>query len=277
MVHALPVRRIRGRRAPRRRLTRTAVPSFFTLLNLLSGFFAILQVHQGQLVAAAWLIALAGLFDALDGMMARLMRSASDFGVQLDSLCDVVSFGVAPAFLVYEFALYQMRELGMLLASLPAVTGAVRLARFNVQLVGYEKDYFRGLPIPAQALFLAAFVVTFHDSTLFDSLPMGAGSVLAPGVVLLSLLMISPIRYEALPRPTRQALRQHPVRVTLFMLGAAWVAVFHARGLLMVLGAYILFGFGRALWRLLHTAWLEEPSERSWSRQPPKERQRHDL
>jgi CDP-diacylglycerol--serine O-phosphatidyltransferase len=274
----VPLRRARARRLARRRLPRSAVPSFFTLLNLLSGFMAILQIHQGQLVTAAWLIGLAGLFDALDGMMARLTRSASPFGVQLDSLCDVVSFGVVPSFLIYEFGLYQLHELGMLLASLPAVTGAVRLARFNVQLVGYDKDYFRGLPIPAQALFVAAFVITFHESSLFDSLPMGTGSVLVPMVIGLSLLMVSTIPYEAIPRPTRQALRQHPGRVTLFILGGMFIVFFQAAGLLLVLGLYIVWGLLRALLNLLRIAWMDEaPPYASWQVETPQEEAYRDV
>src|SRR5690606_16254490 len=132
----------RPRRHPRRRrIPRAAFPSTFTLLNLLSGFYAIIMTAQGDFDKAAWLVVAAGLFDAMDGMMARLVDGVSDFGIELDSLSDIVSFGVAPSFLLYEFGLNRLGLLGGVLAALPAICGAVRLARYNVSF-SEKKDYF---------------------------------------------------------------------------------------------------------------------------------------
>ena len=94
---------------------RVAVPSFFTLMNLFSGFLAIITIADGNLFRGAWLIVAAGLFDVFDGMMARLANATSDFGIELDSLSDIVSFGVAPGFLIYTFALNEFHILGILI------------------------------------------------------------------------------------------------------------------------------------------------------------------
>ena len=155
-----------------RRRARAAVPNFFTLMNLLAGFFSLIQTATGNLEAAAWLVVLAGFFDLLDGMMARLVGVSGEFGVELDSLSDVVSFGVAPSFLLYVFGLHQLGPLwGALLASLPALFGAVRLARFNSLAVAGEKQAeFSGLPIPAQAGAVVVFILVFADRPWFDVL-----------------------------------------------------------------------------------------------------------
>src|SRR5690606_31350079 len=145
------------RRVVRGRIPPGAVPSAFTLGNLLSGFFSLVYASQGNLDFAAWLIVVAGLFDLLDGRVARIAGSTSAFGVELDSLCDVVSFGAAPSFLIYQFGLNQIGLFGLLIASLPVPCGAVRLARFNTHAEVREKrDYSVGLPIPPQAGMIVA-------------------------------------------------------------------------------------------------------------------------
>ena len=123
-------------------IPRVIVPSFFTLMNLFCGFLAIIQISEGYLHYGAWLIVLAGLFDALDGFMARITNSTSAFGIELDSLSDVVSFGVAPGFLLYYFGLNELQVPGLILAALPAVCGAIRLARFNVDAKAAPSDVF---------------------------------------------------------------------------------------------------------------------------------------
>jgi CDP-diacylglycerol--serine O-phosphatidyltransferase len=143
----------------RRQIPRAAVPSFFTLMNLFSGFMALTQILEGRFEQACWLIVLAGFFDVLDGMMARLTDGESLFGIELDSLSDIVSFGVAPAYLVYAFGLKEFGMLGVAVSSLPAICGAVRLARFNVQFEGIKKDYFVGLPIPVQAACIVSLIL----------------------------------------------------------------------------------------------------------------------
>lgn len=170
-------------------------------MNLLSGFIAIVMFMENKLEFGAWLIVLAGFFDLMDGYMARLAHATSDFGIQLDSLSDVVSFGVAPGILLYKYALFGLAMPGILVAALPALCGAVRLARFNVEAVTANYSYFRGLPIPAQATMNVAFFLTFHDQLeLFTLFQNGIKSVIIPMVILLSLLMVSTVPFDKVPR-----------------------------------------------------------------------------
>ena len=129
------------------RLSRSIVPNLFTVLNIFFGFLCMIHAVQGKFVVAAWYIILSAICDTLDGFMARLTNSASEFGVELDSLADVVSFGVAPSFMLYALVLDQYGTFGALVAAVPLIMGALRLARFNVQLVGFSKDYFTGMLI----------------------------------------------------------------------------------------------------------------------------------
>src|SRR6059036_2010847 len=120
------------------KITRAVVPSLFTVLNIFCGFRSLLHTAEGDFVLASWFVILAGIFDVFDGIMARITKSSSDFGVEFDSLSDVVSFGVAPSFLVYSIDLRMHEGIGMLISATPMVFGALRLARFNAQLVGYD-------------------------------------------------------------------------------------------------------------------------------------------
>ncbi|MDX1532024.1 MAG: CDP-diacylglycerol--serine O-phosphatidyltransferase [Rhodothermales bacterium] len=242
-----PRRRHTRRRLRRPRIPRVAVPSFFTLMNLLSGFFALINTAEGNYEFAAWLIIAAGLFDALDGMMARIANATSLFGVELDSLSDVVSFGVAPSFLVYSLGLHELGLLGVVVAALPAICGAIRLARFNVQFEGEKKEYFSGLPIPVQAAVVVAFILVFEDDSWFSGLERGRLSVLIPMVVTLSVLMVSTVPFDALPTPTPRYLKAHP-RKAMALLGALLLVLFLQEiGLFIALVVYLAYGIGRAL------------------------------
>ena len=238
-------------RSQRSQRARAAVPNFFTLMNLLAGFFSLLYAADGHLEAAAWLVVLAGFFDLLDGMLARLAGVSSEFGLELDSLSDVVSFGVAPSFLLYEFGLHQLGPLwGALLASLPALFGALRLAYFNTQASPEKKSAeFRGLPIPAQAGTVVVFILTFGPQS-----GLGASVLARPQisaliilVVVLSTLMVSPVSFPALPQPTRANLRTYRWRFVGFLIALVLAGVFQERGLLFVAVVYLAIGVGRAL------------------------------
>jgi len=259
------------RRVVRGRIPPGAVPSAFTLGNLLSGFFSLVYASQGNLDFAAWLIVVAGLFDLLDGMVARIAGSTSAFGVELDSLCDVVSFGAAPSFLIYQFGLNQMGLFGVLIASLPVLCGAVRLARFNTYAdVGEKRDYFVGLPIPAQAGMIVAFVLTFEDDTWFTALERGRLSILIPLTVLLALLMVSPIRFLALPQPTRAAVKRYPRRFAAFAVALLLVLFLGEVGLLVSAVVYLGIGlFGAVRWAVRVATEDDEPPEPAAVPSPP--------
>ena len=211
------------------RLSRSIVPNLFTVLNIFFGFLSILFAVKGLYVQAAWYILLSAGCDALDGFMARLTRSASEFGVELDSLADVVSFGVAPAFLIYSLALHEFGTFGMLVAAVPLILGAIRLARFNVQLVGFSKDHFTGMPIPLAALTLISFVLFFRPEEIMSSEQLQY--VLIALTICCGGLMISTVRYPVIPKITIGAYRAHPVKMAVFTAGA--LAVVISRGYLL--------------------------------------------
>lgn len=255
--------RTRQEPRPRPRIPRAAVPSFFTLMNLFSGFIAITQVHEGNFSHACWLIVLAGFFDALDGMMARLTNGTSLFGVELDSLSDVVSFGVAPAYLVYVFGLSEFGALGLIVASLPAICGAVRLARFNISFEGDKKDYFQGLPIPGQAFALVALILNVNDAAWFSRYSLNNLSVLIPIVIVLSGLMVTNVRFDAIPKPSPSYIRSHPVKSAAFALALLLFVFLQQIGLLIVFAVYIVWGIGRAVYQGVRAVMSAEPETAS--------------
>ncbi len=242
----------------RRRIPRAAVPSFFTLMNLLSGFIAVTQAFDGRFQQACWFIVLAGFFDLLDGMIARLANGQSLFGVELDSLSDVVSFGVAPGFLIYVFGLKEFGILGLFVSALPAVCGAVRLARFNVAFDGVKKEYYSGLPIPVQAIFIVVLILTVEDASWFSRYSPNNLSILIPITVVLSGLMVTTIRFDAPPKPTAGYIRRHPRKSAAYALGILLTVFFQQFGLLLCLSVYLLHGIGRAVVNLVR-AIMETP------------------
>ncbi len=207
------------------RITRAVVPSLFTVLNMFCGFLSIIYASKGDVAQASWLIILAAGFDTFDGVMARITKSSSQFGVEIDSLSDVVSFGAAPAFLVYTVHLYTLDSFGILISSLLMVFAGLRLARFNVSLVGFEKDHFVGLPTPASALTVAAFMINYWSSA--SGLGLTA-TVLPYLVVALSLLMVSKVKYDTLPKISRRAVEKEPWKF--IFLALAIVVIFVTAG-----------------------------------------------
>jgi CDP-diacylglycerol---serine O-phosphatidyltransferase len=180
--------------APRRfRRGASILPTLFTTGNLFLGFWCIIKTHQGHYGEAAPLIGWAFVLDMLDGRIARLTGTTSEFGGELDSLADVISFGVAPGLLAYAWAFSSIPRAGWLAAFLFVVCGALRLARFNVQRHTVDSRYFVGLPIPAAAGQIAALVYFFPDglSARYQAIPALAM------VVTLSFLMVSTFRYAS--------------------------------------------------------------------------------
>jgi CDP-diacylglycerol--serine O-phosphatidyltransferase len=212
---------------------------------MFSGFMCIIHASRGEFIPAAWFIVLAAGFDTFDGVMARITKSSSAFGVQIDSLSDVVSFGAAPSFLVYQIYLQSLGGLGIFLSSLLMVFGGLRLARFNVQLVGFEKDHFIGLPIPMSAMTVASFVLNFAESE--TGLAAGAASALPWLVAGLGLLMVSKIRYETFPRISKKAIRKEPWKFAILFLAVAAILVTAGKALFFLFLLFIGVGIIRAL------------------------------
>jgi CDP-diacylglycerol--serine O-phosphatidyltransferase len=135
------------------------VPNFVTTANLFCGFYSIIATLHHDFIAAAWAIVAAGVFDMLDGRIARMAKATSHFGLEYDSLSDLLSFGAAPAVLLYQWALEPFERLGWLAAFLYLACGALRLARFNVTSEISPKNCFQGLPIPMAAGMVSTFII----------------------------------------------------------------------------------------------------------------------
>lgn len=191
---ASPGRRKR-RRLSRERLRRGlfVLPTLFTVGNLFAGYLSIWASINGTFERAAILIIIAAVLDMLDGRIARLTNSASEFGEEYDSLADLVSFGVAPAILVYSWGLSDFHRLGLAVSFFFVVCGSMRLARFNIQTKIADKRYFVGLPIPAAAGTICTLVLATPEP-LVDRVWM-TGALITTFV--LSYLMISTIRYRS--------------------------------------------------------------------------------
>jgi CDP-diacylglycerol--serine O-phosphatidyltransferase len=168
------------------------LPNLFTTGNLFCGFWAIISVFQEKFFFAAVAILLASAFDVLDGKVARLSGATSKFGVQYDSLADLVSFGIAPAVLAFSWALRPYGRFGWLAAFLFVVCGALRLARFNVQSTSGEIKYFKGLPIPAAASMIALTILLYLR--LIET-GWVKDIVILVMIYVLAFLMVSNIRY----------------------------------------------------------------------------------
>ncbi len=176
------------------------LPNAFTLGNLFFGFWAIIAALRGDYNLSAWLIFVAGVADALDGRIARFARTGSPFGTELDSLVDLVSFGVAPAILIYH-QLLQSGDWSWALAFIYVAAVAVRLARFNIEQGGRAHLHFHGLPSPMAGVTLAAFY-PFSQTALFDALfsSWPWTRLIGGGMIVLAGLMLSHVIYPAIPR-----------------------------------------------------------------------------
>lgn len=168
------------------------LPNLFTIAGLFAGFYAIVTAMEGYFNYAAVAIFVAMIMDFFDGRVARLTNTQSAFGAELDSLSDMVSFGVAPALVIYSWSLEGLGKLGWLAAFIFAAAGALRLARFNTQVLVADKRYFQGLPIPAAAGVLASMVWLCVDSEILGDVVSMITAILA---IIIAILMVSNVRY----------------------------------------------------------------------------------
>ena len=225
---------------------RGLVPGTFTMGNVVCGFIAILSAFEGKITTACWFIILAGFLDVLDGKVARLSHTASQFGVELDSLADFLSFGVAPAVIVYSIKLSLMGNWGWVISIVYIMAAAYRLARFNVFADTEEKKNFSGLPVPIAAFALVSFIILCYEwrgELQYDQ-------ILISMIVILAFLMVSQVEYEVIP----EGFQTKAQRLKLIILIAAGLAVAIQPRLLLfpIIALYILQGVIRELYRLFH-------------------------
>ncbi len=211
------------------------LPNLITAAGIFAGFFVIIATVDGDYNKAAWFILLAAIFDGLDGKVARLTGTTSKFGVELDSLADVISFGVAPAVLLYDWALRPYGKLGWLAAFLFVICGALRLARFNVQVSTVESRRFVGLPIPAAACIVATCVLLFFQLGGTGTVRMVSMVVL---VFLLAFLMISNIPYISFKDP--ELFKRQPFRMLVMAIMLLIIIVARPEIMLFLIGMVYL-------------------------------------
>ncbi|WP_258190560.1 CDP-diacylglycerol--serine O-phosphatidyltransferase, partial [Candidatus Hakubella thermalkaliphila] len=159
---------------------------------MFAGFCAILAALKGDYIPAAWAIMIAVVFDGLDGGIARLTNSTTRFGIELDSLSDLVSFGVAPAVILYKWSLMEFGRIGWAAAFLFVACGALRLARYNVQMGSTEKKSFTGMPTPAAASVVATAVIFYNEMNW----PGSKSIFILSLAFVLSILMVSTLRFH---------------------------------------------------------------------------------
>jgi CDP-diacylglycerol--serine O-phosphatidyltransferase len=236
------------------------LPSICTSLSLFCGFYSITASLSGNFIQASWALIIAALFDAADGRIARLTRSVSKFGEHYDSLVDMISFGAAPAIMVYTWVLQPFGRWGWLAAFLYIICVALRLARFNLQSSASEKKYFQGLPSPPSAVMLAATVILF-SSFDFDE----AVTVVIPLITaVLALLMVSNLRYLSFKDIDFRKRRPFNVLVALILLLILFLAepeiLLFAGATLYILSGPVTFLF-KARRKKMQKEMLEESEE----------------
>ncbi len=219
------------------------LPNLITAGSLFAGFYVIILSADGNFERAAWFILVSGVLDGLDGKIARLTGTTSKFGVELDSLADLVAFGVAPGVLMYTWALRGFGKLGWLAAFLFVVCGALRLARFNIQVNTVESKRFVGLPIPAAAGIVATCVLLFYEMG-------GSGTVRQVSIMLLlyilAFLMVSNISYYSFKDP--ELFKRQPF--FFLVLGVVLLIVIVAKPVVMLFTIGLVYMISGPLWML---------------------------
>lgn len=191
------------------------LPNLLTTASLFVGFWSILLSIQGHFEEAGLAILISCFFDGIDGKVARLTKASSDFGIQYDSLADLVAFGVAPALLVYLWQTHIFGRIGLVISFLFLACGALRLARFNVQAKAVPKKFFLGLPIPAAACTLATFV--FFQNYLPEFITRVWIARISLGLTfVLALTMVSTVKYASFK--DIEMVKNHPFTSTVLII-----------------------------------------------------------
>lgn len=219
------------------------IPSLFTVLNLFCGYMSIINADALKFDQAALFILYAGLFDMFDGVLARFTGTSSKFGVELDSLADLVSFGVAPSFILYKVYFYTLDGFGIALSALIMIFGALRLARFNSQLVGFDKNYFSGVPVPIPAVTVSSFILYYYNKN-FNAYT--SEIFIYCIAIALPLLMVSKFKYDTTPKFSLREIKEHPVKSIIVILSIILVAVTMGEGLFAFCLFYISTGIFRS-------------------------------
>ena len=234
------------------------LPNLITLSSMFAGFYSIIASYNSDYERAAWAIMIASVFDVLDGWVARMTHTATRFGIEIDSLADVISFGVAPGVLVYMWTLSSFGKVGWLGSFFLVACAALRLARFNVQMGGAEKKHFTGLPTPAAALVIASTVLAYEEVIrILERFRMawladvvGKDYWVLAMTFLLAGLMVSNITYHGLKEANLKERRPFGILVVIVALLVV-IAYYPEIMIFVVMVSYVLFGIGEALYVLI--------------------------
>ena len=249
---------------------RMNLPNLITFCNIFFGFASVVAVVRSAggesfgLTQAAWFIIIAAIFDALDGKLARKMNRQSHFGMELDSLADVVSFGLAPSVLIYHAHFQGWAErgpgwgwFGIALSSLPLIFGAFRLARFNMESAASTsttKSMFSGMPIPVSAGMIASFIL--FNQVHWQELVLTP--LVLPLVLFCSLMMVSRVPVDSMPRLTFRESGHNKVMLLVLLGVVAAILFFQAKVMFPIVLGYVLYCVGRHFLNLVHHSAGEE-------------------
>lgn len=230
-------------------LSKSSIANFVTSLNIFCGFTSIIFTSQNEFKLAAIFIIIAAIFDTMDGIIARILDTSSRFGVELDSLSDVVSFGAAPSFLVYKAYAYQFDVAGIIISSFLLIAGAMRLARFNIMIENLKtKGDFTGLPIPLSALAISTLIYSYYkDKEIVEPY----NYFVFPLVIVLSLLMVSKIKYRALPKLSSNKLVKKISLFVLLIIILLLAIMTNGKFLFYLFLSIILFGIFRHIYLII--------------------------
>jgi len=212
------------------------LPNLFTASSIFVGVISIVEASKGHFVLASWLVLLALIFDGLDGRVARMTNTTSQFGVEFDSLADIISFGIAPAMLLYFFVGHEFGRFGILVSALYVIFGAIRLARFNISTAKTDPNVFIGLPIPTAAVFISMWVLLFNKYDLQSYAVILL--VLALGV---AVLMVSNFRYPSFKKIELDRPMVFKTMILLVII-ASILYIYSAEGLAIIILGYTLYG-----------------------------------
>lgn len=213
------------------------LPNTLTLCGLFCGFYSILAALKGDYVIAAWAIMVANIFDGLDGWVARLTSSTTRFGIELDSLSDLVAFGVAPAVILYKWSLASFGRVGWAAAFLFVACGALRLARYNIQMGSSESRSFTGMPIPGAATMIATLVIFYYEK--WDTVPDNNYFIFI-FTIFLSVLMVSTLRFHGIKELDLS--KRKPFWILVAIVMVLFVIVMHPQIALFLFAMIYLIG-----------------------------------
>ncbi|MDE5926468.1 MAG: CDP-diacylglycerol--serine O-phosphatidyltransferase, partial [Helicobacter sp.] len=223
------------------------LPNLFTGASIYIGILAVSYAFVGRFELACWLVLVSLIFDGLDGRVARLTGTTSKFGVEFDSLADVVAFGVAPAMILFFYGGFHYGKFGVVVAGLYVVFGAIRLARFNVTTNSNEPNVFIGLPIPSAAVFVVSWLL--FEMEFLKQYPQDSENIFLLPLMIASLivafLMVSNVRYPSFKKVSFEKISFGRV-IVLLMIILAILFIYPIFTIVILISLYVCFGPMRA-------------------------------